>query len=367
MVTVTFGEGSGVNSFIMNYFRNIDHSKIQIDILTYKESPTGESPYEKEVKGAGGNVILLPSIKRPILHIKKIIELLKNGKYDIVHDNSLIATIPLMIISRAKGIKVRIIHSHATKLGETKRKEKRNRTLIPLLLRNSNYYIACSDAAGSAMFGKRTFVVLPNVVDSKSFHISSEHRQLIRDEQQVTGKIVVITVGRACEQKNPRFALSVMKSVIEQNSNVVFWWVGDGPMLDDLRRLAEDFGISENTTFWGKQSNIRQFYEAADIFFLPSLFEGLPLTGIEAQAMGLPSVVSDTITKEMVYTDLVEFVPLNASIGAWVKVIEKQMMRIPARRSYTKELENSVFSIEQAGSRLENIYKDMLEKSKQRR
>lgn len=367
MVTVTFGEGSGVNSFIMNYFRNIDHSKVQIDVLTYKESPSGESPYAKEVRTAGGNVFLLPSIKKPVQHIHAIKKILQTGDYDIVHNNSLLITIPLMIISRTKGIKVRILHSHATKLGESRIKEKRNRVLIPFLLENCNHYIACSDAAGKAMFGQRLYSVLPNVVNNLDYSMSDDHRRLVREEKQVTDKTVIITVGRACEQKNPVFALSVMKAVIKLNPNVVFWWVGDGPMLNQMRSIAGGYGIAENTVFWGKQSNVRQLYEAADIFFLPSLFEGLPVTAVEAQAMGLPSVISDTVTKELVYTDLVEFVPLDAPIDTWIKVIEKQMKRIPARRSYTKELENSVFSIKNAGHRLESLYEKMIEQSNKRR
>lgn len=361
MVTVTFGEGSGVNSFIMNYFRTIDHSKVQIDILTYKKSPSGDSPYEKEVKNAGGNIYLLPSLKKPIKHIQAINTILRKGNYDIVHDNSLLITIPLMIISRVVGVKIRILHSHATRLGETKAKEKRNRTFVPALLINCNCYVGCSEAAGKALFGGKAFTVLPNVVDDEEYSISNEHRILIREKKQVTDKIVVLSVGRACEQKNPLFALEVMKKLMNRYPEIEYWWVGDGPMLKQMSSLAEYYGLSDRIVFWGKQSNVKQLYEAADIFFLPSLFEGLPLTGIEAQAMGLPSVISDTITKEMVFTDLVEYVSLDAPIERWVEIMERQMQRIPFRRSYAKELQNSDFSIENAGHRLESFYKGKLE------
>ena len=101
-------------------------------------------------------------------------------------------------------------------------------------------------------------------------------------------------------------------------------------------------------------------YSAIDVFFLPSKFEGLPLTGIEAQAMGLPSVVSDTVTKEMVFTDLVEYVSLDSPVEEWVKAISRQVTRIPGRRSYSEELRNSVFSTANAGTRLEEIYSKLL-------
>ena len=109
-----------------------------------------------------------------------------------------------------------------------------------------------------------------------------------------------------------------------------------------------------------------ELLQAMDIFFLPSLFEGLPVTGVEAQAAGLPSVISDAVTNEMVYTDLVEFVSLDDPIETWIKAIEKQIKRIPERRSYTEELRNSPFSERNAGAYLENIYTKLLEKHSKR-
>ena len=284
-----------------------------------------------------------------------------NQHRDIVHDNSLIITIPLMIISRIEGVKIRILHSHATKLGETTSKEKRNRMFVPLLLKNCNRYVACSEAAGKSMFGRKPFVVLPNVVNDTAYSLSDHNRRLTREKNLVTDKTVIVTVGRACEQKNPIFALKVMKSVMERNPKAVYWWVGDGPMLDQMRNIAENYGMSQKVIFWGKQSDVKRLYEAADVFFLPSLFEGLPLTGIEAQAMGLPSVVSETVTKEMVFTNLVEYVSLEEPIEKWVRVLEKQAERIPERRSYTQELKKSNFSYSQAGEKLEKYYRELLE------
>lgn len=364
MVTVTFGEGSGVNSFIMNYFRSIDHTKVHIDVLAYKESPTGKSPYEKEIEAAGGSVFLLPGVKQFPKHIKEIKRILREGNYDIVHDNSLIMTIPLMRICKKEHIKVRILHSHATKLGETPSKEFRNSVLLPLLTRSCNYRCACSDAAGKAMFGEERFCVLPNVIDHERYLLNRESREANRKSHAVSDCIVIVSVGRASQQKNPVFALQVIRQLKEKYPNLAYWWVGDGPLMPLMKETAKELGIDDITTFWGKQSNVRDFYEMADIFFLPSFFEGLPLTGVESQAMGLPSVVSDAVTKEMVYTDLVEYVSLQDPLEQWVAAFEKQIRRIPERRSCTAELRQSCFSIEGAGARLEKAYQEMLEKAR---
>ena len=351
LFTVTFGVGSGVNSFIMIYFRNLNHDKVKIDILAYKKSPTGPSSYINEIETKGGKVFLLPSIKKPIQHISEIIRILRDGQYDIVHNNSLAITIPLMIICNIMGVKIRILHSHATMLGETKIKAARNKLLLPFLKMSCNNYVGCSTEAGKT-----------NVVDHNSFVMTANHRMETRSEERVSKKVVVITVGRACEQKNPIFALQIIKCLIDSIPDIVYWWIGDGPLLDQMQMTVKKLNIEDNVKLWGKQSNVRKLYEAADVFFLPSLFEGLPLTGIEAQAMGLPSVVSDTITKEMVYTDLVEFVSLKANTNVWVDVFKNQIQRISLRRSYAEELENSIFSVKNAGQHLEDYYRNILEK-----
>ena len=360
MVTVTFGEGSGVNSFIMNYFRSLDHARVRLDVLAYKESPTGKSPYVKEIEEAGGRVFLLPSLKRPLAHLRAIRAILREGGYDVVHDNSLIMTIPLMVACRRAGVKLRILHSHAARLGETRNKERRNRLFLPLLKACCNRFAACSEAAGRAMFGERPYVVLPNVVGDTAAQFSPGRRAQTRKAAGAEGRAVILSVGRACEQKNPFFALKVAERVMARRPEAVFWWVGDGPLLPRMQSLAAALGIAGRTVFWGKQSDVARLYEAADVFFLPSLFEGLPLTGIEAQAMGLPAVVSDAVTEEMVFTDLIAFLPLEQPAEAWAAALERQLERAPARRAYAEELKNSVFSAEHAGERLERYYRSQL-------
>lgn len=366
MVTVTLGKESGVNTFIMNYFRKTDHAKIRIDVLSYLESPD-QSEYAAEITAGGGRIFFTPPVKRFQEHIRFLKRLIRDGQYDIIHDNSLIMTLPLMMICRRNRIPVRILHSHSSRYGEPGYKEWRNRLFHPFLRACCTDFLACSKAAGENIFGNRRYTVLPNVINGSVFTFSEETRAMIREQEKLDGKIVVLTSGRASAEKNPLFALELMQRVIEKHDNVVYWWVGDGPMKDAMEIRARELGLGDHLVLWGKQSDMTAFYHAADIFLLPSLFEGLPYTGVEAQAMGLPCLVSAAVTEEMVYTDLVRFVSLEEPAGNWCEAMEALFSRIPLRRSYAAELVDSPFSDTDAGSMLEELYVQMLEKNRRRR
>ena len=360
MVTVAFGEGSGVNSFIINYFRRLDHDKVRMDVLTYAESRGGRSPYVQEVEDAGGKVFVLPSVKDPAKHINAIKKILEEGKYDIVHNNCLLISIPLMYVCKKAKIKVRLQHSHSIRMGATSQKNAINNLFVPLLLINCNYFSACTTAAGKAMFGKRKFHVLPNVINAEEYYFDPVKREEGRAAYGISDKILILSVGRASEEKNPVFAMEVVKRLKEKGYDVLYWWLGHGRMLEEMKSKAAEMGITEITSFPGNKSNVRDYYEIADLFFLPSIFEGLPLTGLEAQAMGLPAVVSDIVTREMLFTDLVEYVSLKEPIEKWVEAFERQIKRIPERKSCNEELRRSPYSAENAGRRMEVLYEELL-------
>ena len=143
---------NGVTSYAMNYFRNLNHKNIKMDFAVYRKR---ENPYEEEINAAGSNIFLLPSVKKEFpAHIKACLDLIKNGQYDVIHDNSMLITYPMMKIAK-KYVPVRILHSHNSKLGETIKKEKRNKRFLPFLLHQANAYAACSDLAAKAMFGDK--------------------------------------------------------------------------------------------------------------------------------------------------------------------------------------------------------------------
>lgn len=360
MLLSTYGVASGVNTFAMNYLRGFNHEDVEVDFAVYFER---ESPYIAEIKSYGGKTYLLPPVKNIFSHVSECRRILHDGKYDVIHDNSLVLTIPIMIAAKLEKVPVRILHSHVTELGETRGKKIRNKSLLPFLKMSATDYLACSNVAGKAMFGTMPFTIVPNVVQANSLVFNRFKRDEKRNIMDVSCKKVIATVGRAAMQKNPFFALDVIKKLSEIEDNIVFWWIGNGPLEKEIKEYANRIGVGEHFVFLGKRSDVVELYQAMDVFFLPSLFEGLPLTGVEAQAMGLPIVLSDTVTDEMVYTDLVDYVGLNASTEVWAKHLKKALARKVNRGSYSDKLKQSIFSDVGCGERLMNLYAEMIHKN----
>ena len=348
---------NGVASFVMNYLRNLNHDEVQVDIASYKE---GDSIYYAEVEAAGGKMFFLPGIKNIPAHIKACNKILSEGQYDIVHDNTLHISIPMMWCAKRKDVPVRILHSHNSKLGETPAKELRNQIFRPVLCSLATDYLACSELAGKAMFSDRKFTVLPNVIQTEKYHFDEDIRALIRQKMDAADKFVVGTVGRLAEQKNPFFAIDVFECLLKAVPNAEYWWVGSGPLEEAVQDYVSKKGLAEHIKLLGSRNDVTDLYQGMDVFFLPSLFEGLPVTGVEAQAMGLPMIVSDTVTKEMVYTDLVDYVSLNSSKEIWAEHLKKVVEKNLNRNYYRNDLRKSCFSDVGCGNRLEEIYKNFL-------
>ena len=359
MVISNLKIADGVAKFAMTYYSHLNHTKIHMDFAIYDSENINEE-YVEQIKGNHSKIFVLPSVKDVHKHILYCRKLFQKRHYDIVHDNSLINTIPLMREAAKAKIPVRILHAHATKLGETRAKEARNRIILPFLKRYINAQAACSNAAGDCLFQKNDFILIPNVIDGTTYYYEKDKHDRLRDQYQTHNKKIILTVGRIVEQKNPFFAVDVISELLKKVKNIEYWWVGDGPLKNGLQQHIDELKLSENIKLLGSKKDIQNYYTVADCFFLPSLFEGLPVSGVEAQAAGLPCVMSDTITKELVYTDLVKFVSLQASKDNWVKALEKQIMDTPERCLYKAELRNSVFSSEGSGDRLRKIYMSFL-------
>ncbi len=350
---------NGVASFVMNYLNNMDHDAVQIDVVTYKE---GESIYYSEVVDNGGKVFFVSSIKEPIKHLKECRKILEMGQYDIVHDNTLLISIPMMWYAKKTGIPVRILHSHNSKMGETKAKEIRNKFFLPFLRMLATDYAACSHGAGSMMFGCKPFTVITNVIQPDKYKFDGNKRKFVRERMNVQNKSVIGTVGRLAIQKNPFFAVDVFEHLLEKMPNAEYWWIGSETLDEQVKSYVEKKKLADKVKLLGNRDDCVDLYQAMDCFFMPSLFEGLPLTGVEAQAMGLPMVVSDTVTSEMKYTDLITYVSLDAPLEEWVNSLENALHENVDRNKGSASLKNSHFSDVRCGDRLKKLYIKCLEK-----
>lgn len=348
---------NGVTSFVMSYFNHLDHDKVQMDFALYSDR---ETPYYEQIRKNGGKIFILPNIKKISQHIRVCNKILKEGNYDIIHNNTLHIALPMMFCAMQQGVPVRILHSHNSKLGETPQKEIRNKMLLPLLLALSTDYAACSELAGRAMFGAKSYTVIPNVISTEKYKFDSIKRNKVRAKMNAADKIVIGTVGRLAPQKNPFFAIDVFKEFLKLQPSAEYWWIGSGPLDKQVADYVEAQGLTKSVKLLGSRNDTVDLYQGMDVFFLPSLFEGLPVTGVEAQAMGLSMVVSDTVTNEMVYTSLVDYVSLDESPKIWAGHLKGTLNHKIDRRKYSIQLIQSNYSDIGCGDKLTNIYKKLL-------
>lgn len=348
---------NGVSSFAMNYLRHSNHKQVQFDFVSYQK---GKSPYYKEIRDCGGEVYFVPPIRRLKSHIHACKRILNEGNYDIIHDNTLHISIPMMYCAKNCRIPVRILHSHNSKMGETKLKEIRNTLFMPVLKSFANRYVACSEVAGRSMFKEQQFQIVPNVIDTKKYAFDENRRREVREELNIEDKIIIGTVGRLAKQKNPLFALEIIKTLVNKMPQVEYWWIGDGPMKPEFMDYVKTHDLKDNVKHFENTTNVIDMYQAIDVYLMPSFFEGLPLTGVEAQAMGIPMVVSDTVTDEMVYTDLVKYISLNQTTDDWIEHIVVAIKKNIDRKLYTEELKKSKFADGKCGEQMMAIYKKML-------
>lgn len=357
MVVFNLSVANGVSSFVMNYFRKLDHNTIIMDFVVYQDV---ETPYKKEILQAGGKIHVIPSIKNIRQHIKESKKVIIDGQYDIVHDNILILSYFVMHYAKKYNVPVRILHSHNAKLGETQFKEIRNGLFMPFLLREANTYFACSQLAAKCMFGNKPYTFIPNIVSSKNLKFNPHVRERMRKEGAVNNKKVILTVGRLDLQKNPFYAIDVICCIHEFRDDILYWWIGDGKLEKEVQSYIEQKHAEKFICLLGRKENVADYYQAADLFFLPSKFEGLPVTGVEAQAMGLLCFVSDAITRQFIYTDLVKTFSIKNSPENTARIFAEWLNSIPLdrdRTKYIKFLEGSQFCDWKAGQFLETVYK----------
>ena len=347
----------GVESVIMNLYKNIDRENVQFDFFVEQTSTIID---ENKIKKLGGNVVIIPSYKRPIRYVKELTKLFKDGQYDIVHSNMNALSVFALMAAKKAGIKIRIAHSHST----TNKKEFfRNilkNLLRPFSKKYATHYFACSEFAGRWLFGNKTFnegkvTIVNNAIDLKKFVYDKNIRQQIRIQYQLEDKFVIGHVGRFTKQKNHKFLIDVFNNLQKECLNAVLLLVGEGPLYSKINKYVQELNLTEKVIFTGVQKDVSKYYQAMDCFVLPSLYEGLPVVGIEAQANGLPCVFANTITKEVLVNENAKMLSLNAPMSSWVGCILKLKER------EKKEFNNFKYNIINEAKKLHEEYLKMME------
>ena len=270
--------GGGVESVVMNYYRNIDRNKIQFHFLCDEDST--DIPYE-EIEKLGGKVIVIPPYQKLFKYQKELYRIFKENNYKIIHSHiNALSVFPLRIAKKA-GVPIRIAHSHSTSNKKEWKKNILKMILRPFSKLYANNYFACTEYAGKWLFGKKVVErkelnVINNAIDLKKFEFNENTREDLRKELGIKEDVLVIGhVGRFMKQKNHEFLIDVFEKAIKQDDNIYLILVGQGPLEDKIKEMAKEKGIEDKILFLGQRNDVNKLYQAMDIFVLPSLYEGL--------------------------------------------------------------------------------------------
>lgn len=341
----------GAETMVMNLYRQIDRSCIQFDFVLHTEE---ECAYSEEVRLLGGRIFSVPAFAAArALHYRHAWEALLAGhpEWKVLHSHIRSTASLYLPIARQQGIHT-IIHSHNTASGSGLSAVVKTLLQYPLRFQADELF-ACSLAAGEWLYGRKAcgssrFHLLKNAIDTGHFAYREEKRKRCREALGISREALVIGhVGRFEEQKNHRFLLDIFAAFQQKIPDAVLLLIGEGGLEKAVKHKAEELGLS-GVHFLGVRTDVDELLCAMDVFLFPSLFEGLPVTLIEAQATGLPVIASDTITDEVKVTPLVQMCSPFESAEKWADAVGR-IYGEHGPQSRTEESENAVRAIGQAG------------------
>lgn len=313
-------EAAGVQTLLMNLYRSIDRSKVQFDFLVhYKEHQF----FDNEIEALGGRIYRL-SVREDYNFFKYCKELdaffEEHHEYRIVHGhmNSLGAI--YLHYAKKHGIPVRIAHSHTNSI-QNDLKKYIKQIMNRFYKRDATDLFACSKDAGKYMFGNEHFTVINNAILTDLFLFSKEKRVEKRKELGLEDEFVVGNVGRFAIVKNQKFLIDVFRVIHKMIPHSKLLLIGTGNMLEEVKEKVKKLDLSDAVSFLGNRKDVAELYMAMDVFVLPSLFEGLGIVAVEAQAAGTPCVCTDTLPKEIDVTPLLYRMSLEKGCESWAKVI----------------------------------------------
>lgn len=348
-------EQNGITGVIFNYLKAMDVKNITFDLLSLN---TPSSLYSNIVESKGGRVFVLPRLEGILKYWNGLRQLIKENRYDAVHIHGNSHTVVLELSAAwAAGCGVRIVHSHTT----TCKYVVVSRLLTQPFNMLYTHGLACGDAAGRWMFGKRKFTVMNNGVDTELYAFDEAKRTDIRSKEGWTNCKVIGHVGGMVETKNHKFIIDVFNELHKRDDCYRLLLIGDGSLRADVESRVEDFGLKDYVCMTGNTNNVCDYLNAMDFVLMPSLFEGLPLTLVEQQANGLRCVVSDAITNEANKTGNLSFLSLSLGASGWADRICKMSMdsdkeRIQRSEKAVNDITISGYNIKEEAKKLKDYY-----------
>ncbi|WP_455544257.1 glycosyltransferase family 1 protein [Intestinibacter sp.] len=349
---VTYMGRGGLETMLMNYYRNIDRTKVQFDFLTHRNE---RWDYDDEIEALGGKIYHLPKLN-PFSksYLNALDEFFKEHReYQIVHCHQDCLSGVILKVAKRNGVRFTIAHAHSAS------QDKNIKYLIKVLAKKnikkySDQLFACGEEAGKWMFETDNFEVINNAIDTDLYTYNLEKALEVKRKLGIENKFVVGHVGRFNYPKNHKFIIDIFNEVQKVQKDSVLLLVGDGDLRPEIEKKVEDLGIKDKVKFMGVRSDVNDLMQAMDVFLFPSLYEGLPVTMVEAQSSGLKCIISDKVPPECIMTDNVEQIKLEESPQHWAKEVLKYEKY--ERQNTKPEIEKANFDIKTNAKWLQEFY-----------
>lgn len=364
----------GVENQLMHLVRNADKNKFQIDFTSTKENGF----YRSEIEQLGSKYILIPTMdwKKPWIYYSALIRVMKDGQYDIVHSNELFHSGIIAWIAHLAKIKKCFVHSHSSSDARgvsDKRSISRkiyNSIMRSLIIKYSDVQIACSSIAGEFLFGKKA-------VKKKSYHVIFNsidcNKYIEKFEVEESGEfcddwINIIHIGRVYAVKNQMFITEIVEEFKKRNIKTRFLCAGDAfdeEYMNDIKQVIKEKELQEYMLMLGNRSDVDVLLRKSSVFILPSLYEGMPLALIEAQAAGLYCVVADTFSREVDFEiGTVKWMDSTAGSKEWANTIEEVLKRNkPMKQDIIEAIQKKKFDSRLFSAEICKLYTEAIERS----
>lgn len=358
--------GGGVEATIMNHYRFLDHEQVQFDFIAQDDS---DNIPVKDISKAGGRIYTVPSYKNLPRYIASCEKLFSRIHPDIVHSNmNALSVFPLQAAKQA-GIPIRIAHSHSTDNPNEFVKTAAKTFLRPFSRVYPTHLVACGFLSAEWLFGKKAVHdgdvhYIRNAIDLQRFCFTDTKRNELRESINVSkNQFVIGQIGRFSAQKNQTFSIDILQQLLQIIPNAILVFLGIGDTMDAVKEKVAKLGLERHVRFMGLRHDANSWYSAFDVLLFPSLYEGLPLTIIEAQAAGLPIVVSDHVTEEaFVNKRLITTVALKSPPEVWARTLADTFKKAAERAGidHTTVLKEAGYEIRDSARDMQQWYQQIM-------
>lgn len=367
----------GAESRIMDLYRHTDRNRVQFDFLVHSGE---EGFFEKEIRELGGRIFRVPRFRiyNYFSYRKALKEFFqKHHEFALVQGHMTSTAAIYLPIAKKAGVKKTAAHARSAGVDKGL-KGTMTRFLRRNLADKADYLFTCSELAGISVYGEKAVregktIFIPNAINCAGFTFDPEKRKKMREELGLTDALIIGHVGRFHYAKNHEYLLRVFAelcrmsagaggSTAETGADQKYHLIllGEGPLMEDTRKLAEELGVADRVHFLGNHKNIADYYQAMDYFVYPSRYEGMPGTIVEAQASGLPCLMSDTICREVIATELVETMSIEKEPKVWAEGLQRRIDALVSkqenREKYAAKMAAAGFDVQAQAERMMRFY-----------